>query len=136
LGSQQVIVLDTHVLVWWVARAAGISVRGKRAIQSAARQGPLVASAISVFEITTAARRQRLRFNVSVERWLADVQSLPELRFEPVTPDIASGAGMLESTFPGDPADRIIAATAMILHAKLVTADHRLRGLKQLDTVW
>ena len=136
MGSQQVILLDTHALVWWFTGAAGLSARAKRTIQSAARQGPLVASAISVFEIATAARRDRLKLSVPLDQWLGDLRMLPELRFEPVTADIAQLAGTLERSLPGDPADRIIVATAMTLQAKLVTADDHLRRLRQVDTVW
>ena len=130
------ILLDTHALVWWFTSVAVLSARAKRTIQSAARQGPLVASAISVFEIATAARRDRLKLSVPLDQWLGDLRMLPELRFEPVTADIAQLAGTLERSLPGDPADRIIVATAMTLQAKLVTADDRLRRLRQLDTVW
>lgn len=136
MGSQQVIVLDTHALVWWFTGAPGLSVRARRTIQSAARQGPLVASAISVFEIATAVRRERLKIGVSLDQWLGDLRTLPELRFEPVTADIAQLAGTLERSLPGDPADRIIVATAITLQAKLVTADNRLRRLRQVDTIW
>lgn len=136
MGSQQVIVLDTHALVWWFTGAPGLSARARRTIQSAARQGPLVASAISVFEIATAVRRERLKIGVSLDQWLRDLRTLPELRFEPVTADIAQLAGTLDRSLPGDPADRIIVATAMTLQAKLVTADDRLRRLRQVDTVW
>ncbi len=136
MGSQQVIVLDTHALVWWFTGAPGLSARARRTIQSAARQGPLAASAISVFEIATAVRRERLKIGISLDQWLRDLRTLPELRFEPVTADIAHLAGTLDRSLPGDPADRIIVATAMTLQAKLVTADVHLRRLRQVDTVW
>lgn len=130
------IVLDTHALVWWFTGAPGLSARAKRVIRSAARQGQLVASAISVFEIATAVRRGRITFGVSLDQWLNDLRALPELRLEPVTADIAHLAGTLERSLPGDPADRIIVATAMTLQAKLVTADDRLRPSRQVETLW
>ena len=61
---------------------------------------------------------------------------LPDLRLEPVTADIAQLAGTLEASLPGDPADRIIVATAIELKAKLVTADDRLRLSPRVETVW
>lgn len=130
------ILLDTHALVWWVADAAKLSIRAKRAIQSALRNGPVAASAVSLFEIATAIRRRRLVLEGSPERWLADIRLLPELHFEPVSAEIAVLAGSLDDTFPGDPADRIIAATATALGTPLVTADERLRGAPRLRTVW
>lgn len=130
------IVLDTHVLIWWVTKAPGLSTRAKRKIQETRGVGVLVVSTMSVFESATAARRGRLSFGVRLDQWLDAVLKLPELRFEPVSAEIARLAGALDDSFPGDPADRIIAATAISLDAKLVTADARLRGLPQLQTVW
>lgn len=130
------IVLDTHALVWWVTGAPGLSARARRALRSATRRQPAVASAISVFEIATAVRRERLRFSVALDQWLNDLRALPELRIEPVTADIAHRAGALEPSLPGDPAGRIIVATALQLRARLLTADDRLRRSRPVDTVW
>lgn len=130
------IVLDTHVLVWWVTEAPELSARAKRVIQAAVRRSPAVASVISVFEIATAVRRERLQLRVSLDQWLKDLRSLPDLRLEPVTVDVAQLAGVLESSLPGDPADRIILATAIDLKARLVTADARLRQSHRVETVW
>lgn len=130
------IILDTHALVWWVSDATKLSARARRAIHDALRHGPVAASAISLFEIATAIRRGRLVLGVPREQWLADLRLLPELRIEPVGAEIAQLAGSFEDAMPGDPADRIIAATAVALGLKLVTADERLRHMPQLRAVW
>jgi PIN domain nuclease of toxin-antitoxin system len=130
------IVLDTHVLVWWLTQAPGLSTGGKRAIGKHTAAGEIVASTISVLEIVTAVRRGRLQLTVPVEQWLADMRSIPELHMEPVSADIAALAGSLPEPMHGDPADRIIAATATTLGAALVTADDRLRALPALQTIW
>ena len=130
------IVLDTHVLVWWLTQAPGLSTAAKRAIGKHSAVGEVVASTISLLEIATAIRRGRLQFNVPVDQWLADARSIPELRFEPVSVEIASLAGSFLEPVHGDPADRIIAATATVLGAALVTADDRLRGLPSLRAIW
>lgn len=130
------ILLDTHALVWWVADASRLSARAKRAIRSALRDGPMAASAISLFEIATAIRRGRLVLATSAELWMADIRALPELRVEPVSAEIAQVAGSFGETVPGDPADRIIAATAIALGLTLVTADDRLRRAPGLKAVW
>jgi PIN domain nuclease of toxin-antitoxin system len=131
-----VILLDTHALVWWVAGAPKLSARAKRAIAAALRDGYVAASAISLFEIATALRRRRLVLEMPAVQWLADLRRLPELRFEPVSAEIAEVAGSFDETFPGDPADRIIAATAIALGLTLVTADARLRRAPRLQAVW
>ncbi len=130
------IVLDTHALIWWVAGDRRLSARALRAIRVAARAGAVFASAISVMEIATAVRRGRLTLSVPFEQWLADLRSLPELQFEPVTAEIAALAGSFDGAMHGDPADRIIAATVRTLGARLVTADERLRGLPEVVAVW
>ena len=130
------ILLDTHVLVWWVADAARLSARAKREIRSALRKGHLAASAISLFEISTAIRRRRLVLAVPPEQWLSDIRLLPEQRFEPVSAEIAEVAGSFNEAVPGDPADRIIAATAITLDLKLVTADEGLLRAPRLRAVW
>ena len=113
------IVLDTHALIWWLTGSTPLSRAAKRAVAKATNQ--VVALAISVLEIVTAHRRGRLKFTVPLEHWLADARRLPELHFEPVSAEIAQLAGSLGEDMHGDPADRIIAATAIILNASLVT---------------
>jgi PIN domain nuclease of toxin-antitoxin system len=98
------------------------------------------AGSISIAEIREEARYGGLRVTLlglhGFEQWLADLRSLPELRFEPVTAEIAALADSFDGAMHGDPADRIIAATACTLGAQLVTADERLRGLPDAVTVW
>jgi PIN domain nuclease of toxin-antitoxin system len=131
-----VIVLDTHALVWWLAQSPKLSARARRAINAAQRRGPVVASAISIFEIATLVRRGRLQLGVSMEQWLGAARALPELRIVPVTDEIAQLAGGFAEPMHGDSADRMIASTAIMLGAKLVTADERLGGFPGLAAVW
>lgn len=130
------IVVDTHVLIWWLAGTKDISRAAKQAIAKAVKDKSIVASAISVLEIVTAVRRGRLQFSTPVEQWLADARTLPELRFEPVSAEIAQQAGSFGREMHGDPADRIIAATAIQLRCPLVTADEKLLACSVPRTIW
>ena len=128
------ILLDTHALVWWVSDPAQLSVRARRAVATAERKRELTASAISVLEIATAVRRQRLVLATPLPMWLADVQVL--VRIEPVTARIAGMAGTFGDELHGDPADGLIAATAIDLGARLVTADRLLKKQRLVDVIW
>jgi PIN domain nuclease of toxin-antitoxin system len=136
VGIESLILLDTHVLVWWLTEASGLSIAAKRAIRRHSGPGEIAVSAISVLEIATAARRGRLQFTVPVEQWLSDMRCIPQLRLESVSADIAVLAGSLVDPMHGDPADRMIVATAMVLGVPLVTADERLRSLPALTAIW
>jgi len=131
-----VTVLDTHVLVWWLAAPKKLSTKARHAIQSAADSGALIASAASVLEISTLIRRGRLAFSASSDQWLADMCSLPELRIEPVSAQIAARAAAFDDSMQGDPIARIIVATALLLHVPLVSADARIRSLPWTRTIW
>ena len=136
MERQSLIVLDTHALIWWVSAPARLSTRARRAMSTAARRESMVASAISLFEIATAVRRGRLELGQPLAQWLSDLRLLPELRFEPVNADIAQAAGGFADPMSGDPADRIIAATAIALQAKLVTADQALQRSPHVRAIW
>jgi PIN domain nuclease of toxin-antitoxin system len=136
MDGESMIVLDTHALVWWADSGSKLSKKAQQATRVKARRRELIASAISVFEIVTLERRGRLAFKVPVAEWLADLRMLPELNIQPVTDEIAERAGGFGEVFPGDPADRIIAATALVLGAPLVTYDRKLLDLPNLATIW
>jgi len=131
------IVLDTHVLVWWVdGDTKKLSRKARQALEQHSKRNELLIASISVFEIATLERRGRLRFKISAAEWLARVRRLPELRVEQLSDDIAERAGQFGDTFPGDPADRMIAATALIHGVPLVTHDEKLRRIEYLKTIW
>lgn len=130
------IVLDTHVLVWWLSDPSKLSARARRAIKRSASENALVVSSITLFEISTLLRRGRLQLGVEAEQWFAALQMLPELVIEPISAEIAWLAGSCHVDIPGDPADRIIAATAHTLSAKLITADEKLGSAASVEVVW
>ncbi|MCU0868702.1 MAG: type II toxin-antitoxin system VapC family toxin [Burkholderiales bacterium] len=120
-------VLDTHVLVWWLADRARLGAPAARAVDRAAADGGVIVSAISLFEIATAVRRGRLVLTRPLDQWCADVRCIAGLRIEPVGADIAEQAAAYDGTVQGDPADRLILATAHVLARPLATFDRRVR---------
>ena len=130
------IVIETHVLVWWLTRAPGLSRKAERTLAAHGDPGQIVVSAISLLEITTAVRRGRLQLSMPLDQWLAGMNSLPEIRVESVSAEIAVRAGSLAEPMHGDPADRLIVATASTLGVPLVTGDKKLQAYRGVKTIW
>jgi PIN domain nuclease of toxin-antitoxin system len=131
------ILLDTHVLVWWVdGDIKKLSRKAREMLEQHGKRNELLLSSVSFFEVATLERRGRIRFNVSASEWLEHVRRLPEYVIEPITDDIAERAGQFGDGFPGDPADRIIAATALLRSVPLLTHDSKLEGTENLKAIW
>lgn len=120
------LIVDTHVLLW-IDQDHEISREARSRISSAAREGALYFSAISAFEISTMIRRGRLRVASAPEMYIQHLSNLHGLREAPVTAEIARMAGQLSADLHGDPADRIIIATAALLNVSLATRDRNIQ---------
>jgi len=131
-----VIVLDTHALVWWVAGDTSLSKWAKNAIARELAGGEIVVSAISAWEITMLVAREKLVLTMDVDSWLRTVGEIEAVRFAPVDVEIASKSVALPGEFHGDPADRMIVATARKLAAPLVTKDAKIRSYAHVKTIW
>ena len=127
------IVLDTHALLWWQDESPDLSSNARRAIESADRVGVPTACCL---ELATLARRGRIGFDRDVAVWLRAALARPEVEMIPLTVDIALAAGRLPESFPGDPVDRVVYATAETCRASLVTRDRRIRAHDPARVVW
>jgi PIN domain nuclease of toxin-antitoxin system len=128
-----VIALDAHAWIWWVAGSRKLSVNAKKAC---AASEVLLISAICVWEVAMLVARERIGFDRDVELWIKQALALPGVRLEPLTPAIAVRSTRLPGNMVGDPADRIITATAMEYGVSLVTRDRNLAEYPYLRTVW
>lgn len=127
------VVLDSHVVHWWSAEPDRISVAAGRAIGNA---DELAVADITWFELAWLAHHERIVVTIPIASWLRQLAT--QVRTIPVTPAIASAAVSLPSSFPGDPADRLIYATAIENGWPLVTKDEKLRNHRHPHpvTVW
>ncbi len=117
------VLLDTHVVHWWSAEPDRVSAAAGRAILEA---DELAVADITWFELAWLARHGRIALSVPIPAWLQRLSR--QLRTIPVTPAIAATAVDLPPSFRGDPADRLIYATAIEQGWPLVTKDQRLRA--------
>ena len=137
MGVPRVILLETHAWVWWVADPAHLPDAARHAIQESLDEGePVRVSAISTWEVAMLVSRGRLELTTDVADWIAHNEAAPEITFVPVDNRIALRSVQLVDFDHRDPADRLIAATALGLNAVLLTADARLRAYAPLVTVW
>jgi len=129
------ILVDTHVVVWLAFDQSQISSGARVAIEEARnlRDG-LAISDFTLLEVATLATRGRIHLGISLESFLQEV----ETRFVvfPITGRACARAMGFPSTFPRDPADRIIVATALVEGLSLITADREIRRAKVVPTIW
>ncbi|HSZ68851.1 MAG TPA: PIN domain-containing protein [Solirubrobacteraceae bacterium] len=117
------VLLDTHVVHWWSAEPQRVSARAREALDGAQE---LAVAAISWWELAWLARHERITVEIPIRSWLEGLAA--QVRTLGVTPAIADTAVALPASFPGDPADRLIYATAVEHGLSLVTKDRALRG--------
>ena len=135
MGRTRVILLDTHVVVWLAFEPARISRKGRTAIDVARRNADgLAISDITLLELSRLASKGRIRVDISLESFLQEVES----RFVvlPITGRACALAVALPATYPKDPADRIIGATALVEGISLLTADLAIRRSQVIQTIW
>lgn len=130
------IVLDTHVLIWWVDDPSQLSGPALAAIEKAMLTRSVYVSCISSWEIALLVERGRLKLALDVRDWLSRCEAIPFISFIPVNTAIAVESVRLPDFPHADPADRIVTATALSLGAQLVTKDEKIRAYKNIKTVW
>ena len=130
------IVLDTHVWVWWVNGQPALSREAQRVIRDAASEAAVYVSSISVWEVSQLVAKGRLELTMDVESWVAKSEAMPFLHFVTVDNAIAMKSVRLPEPLHNDPADRIIIATSTILGFALVTRDKRILEYPQVRTIW
>jgi PIN domain nuclease of toxin-antitoxin system len=128
------ILLDTHALVWLARDPSKLSQAAAEAIRSSVQSGGLAISAMTIWELAWLATHARLSLKEPVDDFVEELTSRTAIR--PITPRIAILANQLPATFPSDPSDRLIGATALAEGIALVTKDRSIRNCKQIKTIW
>lgn len=132
------ILLDTHVLLWWQAGGERLSKRVTREIEKA---GPILVSPISFWEVAVLVEKGRVTLDRDIFVWTSDFLSAEDVDVAPLTPSAAIGAGLLpKQGFGGDPADCMLYATAREQAVPLITKDMEIRTYaarkKDLRVIW
>ncbi len=131
------VLADTHALLWWRGEPARLSAAALRELE---RADPVLLSPISIWEMSTLLRLKRIRLDRDLVEWVTDLFG-EGIALAELTPRAASEAGSWSpDEFPGDPADRLIYATARELRVPLVSKDERLHAIAarrgDLRVIW
>jgi PIN domain nuclease of toxin-antitoxin system len=122
-----VILLDTHVWVWWVHGDVALPSRVTSTIGYFASEG-LAVSAISCWEVAKLVERGRLQLPTGIHEWMDLALDGSGVIVVPLAPSIAIASSTLPGTFHRDPADQIIVATSRVYSLPLVTCDQKIRN--------
>jgi len=129
------IVLDTQVLVFDVLEPRRLTRRARDALATGTESGSLACSDISLWEIAMLIAKRRIDPKGDAVAFIEGMLQSRSVRVLPITPQVAALAQSAEFEH-ADPADRIIAATALAHRAPLVSADARLRRLRSVKVLW
>lgn len=131
------VVIDTHILVWWVSGSEPLTRAASKAIKTALSTGSeVLISSITAWEISMLVEKGRISLSMDIESWLNEVSSIDGVRFVPVDNEIGVKSTILPGDFHKDPADRIIVATARKFAVPVVTADGKIIDYEHVQTIW
>lgn len=119
------LLLDTHVLIWLMNGDASLSIKTKKLIEKVYKEGSICIAAISVWEVAMLEKKQRIVLNKPCFEWIKDALRFG-IRLIPLSPEIAIESCYLPGYLAGDPADRIIIASARVESLCLVTCDEKI----------
>lgn len=128
------ILLDTHAFVWMMTEPNRLSRHASSAIRRAKRSGGIALSAISLWEFAWLASHSRVQIVGTVETYVGEISSHVAVR--PITAKVAALAVQFPASYPNDPCDRLIGATALAEGMALVTKDASMHNCKLLQTIW
>jgi PIN domain nuclease of toxin-antitoxin system len=135
MGRTLLILVDTHVALWLTSDPARLSDKARMAIEVSRKNGEgLAICDITLMELATLAGKGRFRLGISLESFFQELES----RFVvlPISGRACARAMSFPATYPKDPADRIIGATALVEGLSLITADREIRRSKLVPTIW
>jgi PIN domain nuclease of toxin-antitoxin system len=121
------VLLDTHMWLWWLTRHPEMSDRERAALDRAAEKQQLFLPAISLWEAQMLHSKNRIRLPMPFHEWLRRAAAPGVLTVLPLDVEVLIALGRLPGAFHGDPADRLIAATARAHRLPLATHDERIR---------
>jgi len=128
-------ICDTHVLIFWQDNPKKLSKPANNALEKALASKTLACCDISLWEIAMLVKSNKLRSNINAEQYMQDIILTMSLSVLPITAQIAN-LSQQDIFIHKDPADRLIAATAIVHKCPLITADSKLQNIHRLKVIW
>lgn len=125
------ILLDTHIWVWWCHGDSQLPVRLMASLEMHSGEGFAV-SAISCWEVAKLVERERLVLPMEIEPWFDMALDGSGITLLPISPIVAAASTRLPGSFHRDPADQLIVATARVHELRLATLDARIRAYQHV----
>lgn len=121
------LILDTHIWIWLINGDEKIKNYGFiNHINKAIKKEAIIIPAISTWEVAMLVSKERIMLSENTLDWIKNASSAPGISIYPLTPEIAYESTILPGNFHGDPADRMIVATARVLNGTLITFDKQI----------
>jgi PIN domain nuclease of toxin-antitoxin system len=120
------ILLDTHTWIWLFQGSTELSEDIIIKIDRAGSKGKVFISAISIWELSMLVAKGKITLSKPIYQWVDNSLSQPGVNLSPLSPEISIESSFLPGEFHGDPADRIIVATARINDLILLTRDRKI----------
>lgn len=128
------ILLDTHIVIWLAFQPEKLSKRAREVIRAARLQGGLAIAGITLLELAWLAEKGRVETTLSVESFVRQCAS--KMTVLPITPEIAARAVSFPDSYPKDPQDRLIGATALVEGIDLVSHDRLIKKSGIVPVIW
>lgn len=129
------VLLDTHVWLWWLLGSEKLSQKERNELDRFASQGALGLAAVSLWEAQMLHAKGRLTLDRPFDSWIREAAAANVIRVLPLDVEVVIAVNALPRSFHGDPADRLIVATARAHDIPLATHDTAIRR-SRVTTVW
>lgn len=130
------ILLDTHVLVWTVSSPGKLSKAAVREIRKAQREGGCAIASMTLWELGLLFAKGRLRTSGTIEASIREIVDMAGVTVLEITSEIAALSTAFHDSYPKDPGDRLIGATARAMGIMLITQDERIQASPLVRSVW
>jgi PIN domain nuclease of toxin-antitoxin system len=129
------VLLDTHIWTWWLLGSERLSTPERTALDRLAARGALRVAAVSLWEVQMLHQKRRLTLDRPFDVWLRDAAAAGVVEIAALDVEVVIALDGLPASFHGDPADRLIVATARAHRIPLATHDGAIRR-SRAATIW